>query len=216
MPSAPLNARRRSTVASRHAANARDWGPRRVRLPPALSPRVLRTSRASLASRRASVSAARSLAISSSWYRADASAAVAAMSASVAVASSAATARRSRAVSSFCSVAYLLRVVQRRSSKASVDVERHRGRGLKARCGRRESPGKVLKERRSPRERGRMGTSARTTNAPDRGFHRVRRRLDLRRRAVARLPLARLRGSRRGVARLERGAQLGEFCRRGG
>ena len=39
------------------------------------------------------------------------------------------------------------------------DVERRRGRGLKARCGRRDAPGKVLKDRRSPRERGRMGTS---------------------------------------------------------
>eukprot|EP00982_Pelagococcus_subviridis_P011999 31135-Pelagococcus_subviridis.AAC.30 len=45
------------------------------------------------------------------------------------------------------------------SSKASVEVERRRGRGLKARGGRRETPGKVLKERRSPRRRGRMGTS---------------------------------------------------------
>ena len=46
-----------------------------------------------------------------------------------------------------------------RRSKASVGVERHRGRGLKARGGRRETTGKVLKDRRSPRERGRMGTS---------------------------------------------------------
>ena len=39
-------------------------------------------------------------------------------------------------------------------------VERRRGRGLKARGGRRESPGsKVLKDQRSPRRRGRMGTS---------------------------------------------------------
>ena len=38
-------------------------------------------------------------------------------------------------------------------------VERRRGRVLKARCKRRDAPGKVLKERRSPRERGRMGTS---------------------------------------------------------
>ena len=39
-------------------------------------------------------------------------------------------------------------------------VERRRGRGLKARDpGRRDAPGKVLKDRRSPRERGRMGTS---------------------------------------------------------
>ena len=45
------------------------------------------------------------------------------------------------------------------SSKASVGVERRRGRGLKARGGRRETTAKVLKERRSPRERGRMGTS---------------------------------------------------------
>eukprot|EP00982_Pelagococcus_subviridis_P015684 31419-Pelagococcus_subviridis.AAC.2 len=40
------------------------------------------------------------------------------------------------------------------------EVERRRGRGLKARCERRETPGeKVLKDRRSPRQRGRMGTS---------------------------------------------------------
>ena len=39
-------------------------------------------------------------------------------------------------------------------------VERRRGRGLKARDpGRRDAPGKVIKERRAPRERGRMGTS---------------------------------------------------------
>ena len=45
------------------------------------------------------------------------------------------------------------------SSKASGGVERRRGRALKARGERRETPGKVLKERRSSRERGRMGTS---------------------------------------------------------
>jgi len=46
------------------------------------------------------------------------------------------------------------------SSKASGGVQRHRGRGLKARGdGRRDTPGKVLKDRRSPRQRGRMGTS---------------------------------------------------------
>jgi hypothetical protein len=45
------------------------------------------------------------------------------------------------------------------SSKASVGVERQRGRGLKPRRGRRDAPGKVLKGRRSPRRRGRMGTS---------------------------------------------------------
>jgi len=38
-------------------------------------------------------------------------------------------------------------------------VERQRGRGLKARGGRRDAPGKVLKDWRSPRQRGRMGTS---------------------------------------------------------
>ena len=39
-------------------------------------------------------------------------------------------------------------------------VERRRGRGLKARDpGRRDAPGKVLKDRRSPRRRGRTGTS---------------------------------------------------------
>ena len=47
------------------------------------------------------------------------------------------------------------------SSKASDGVERRRGRGLKARGGRRETPGEVLKEWRSPRRRGRMGTSVR-------------------------------------------------------
>ena len=44
------------------------------------------------------------------------------------------------------------------SSKASGEVERRRGRGLKARGGRRDAPGKVLKDRRSQRRRGRMGT----------------------------------------------------------
>jgi hypothetical protein len=38
-------------------------------------------------------------------------------------------------------------------------VERRRGRGLKARDEQRETTGKVLKDRRSPRGRGRMGTS---------------------------------------------------------
>ena len=47
-------------------------------------------------------------------------------------------------------------------------VERRRGRGLNARCGRRDTPGKVLKDRRSPRRRGRMWTSVRE-NAPDPG-----------------------------------------------
>jgi hypothetical protein len=47
-------------------------------------------------------------------------------------------------------------------------VERRRGRGLKpGGPGRRDTLGqKVLKERRSPRRRGRTGTSARYTNAP--------------------------------------------------
>ena len=47
------------------------------------------------------------------------------------------------------------------SSKASVGVERRRGvSGLKARGdGRRETPAEVLKDRRSQRQRGRMGTS---------------------------------------------------------
>ena len=44
-------------------------------------------------------------------------------------------------------------------SKASVGFERHRWRGLKAGDGRRETRDKVLKDRRSPRRRGRMGTS---------------------------------------------------------
>jgi hypothetical protein len=47
------------------------------------------------------------------------------------------------------------------SSKASVEVERRRGWVLKARGGRRDTTGKVLKDRRSPRRRGRMGTSVR-------------------------------------------------------
>ena len=47
------------------------------------------------------------------------------------------------------------------SSKASGGVQRQRGRGLNARCGRRETPAKDLKDRRSPRRRGRMGTSVR-------------------------------------------------------
>ena len=45
-------------------------------------------------------------------------------------------------------------------------VERRRGRGSKARGGRRDAPEKVLKDRRSPRRRGRMGTSV--SNAPGR------------------------------------------------
>ena len=52
-----------------------------------------------------------------------------------------------------------------------------RGRGLKARDpGRRESPAKVLKDRRSPRERGRMGTSL-GGGANDRSINRSIRRL---------------------------------------
>ena len=47
------------------------------------------------------------------------------------------------------------------SSKASVEVERRRGWVLKARGGRRDTTGKVLKDRRSPSRRGRMGTSVR-------------------------------------------------------
>ncbi|EEH52127.1 uncharacterized protein MICPUCDRAFT_65704 [Micromonas pusilla CCMP1545] len=45
------------------------------------------------------------------------------------------------------------------SSKASGGAERRRGRALKARGGRRETTAKVLKDRRPPRRRGRMGTS---------------------------------------------------------
>jgi len=41
-------------------------------------------------------------------------------------------------------------------------VERRRGRGLKARGGRRDATGNVLKDRRSPRECGRMGTGVTT------------------------------------------------------
>eukprot|EP00982_Pelagococcus_subviridis_P001631 12979-Pelagococcus_subviridis.AAC.1 len=54
-----------------------------------------------------------------------------------------------------------------------------RWRGLNARDGRRDAPGKVLKDRRSPRRRGRMGTSVRNstpTNLPQRPLrasHRV-------------------------------------------
>ena len=52
-----------------------------------------------------------------------------------------------------------------------------RGRGLKARDpGRRESPAKVLKDRRSPRRRGRMGTSL-GGGANDRSIDRSIRRL---------------------------------------
>ena len=60
------------------------------------------------------------------------------------------------------------RVLEGRSIQANVGVElkgvrsgveRRRGRALKPRDGRRETTGKVLKDRRSPRERGRMGTS---------------------------------------------------------
>ena len=39
-------------------------------------------------------------------------------------------------------------------------------RGLKARGGRRDVPGEVLKDRRSPRQRGRMGTSVHTLPVP--------------------------------------------------
>eukprot|EP00982_Pelagococcus_subviridis_P006334 30067-Pelagococcus_subviridis.AAC.3 len=58
---------------------------------------------------------------------------------------------------------------ERRSIRANIGVElkgvrsgleRRRGRGMKPRDpGRRETPGKVLKDRRPPRQRGRMGTS---------------------------------------------------------
>ena len=57
------------------------------------------------------------------------------------------------------------------SRKASVGVERRRGRGLKARGERRDAPGKVLKDRRSPRRQGRMGTSDRTRLRFTRGVH---------------------------------------------
>eukprot|EP00982_Pelagococcus_subviridis_P007813 30738-Pelagococcus_subviridis.AAC.4 len=53
---------------------------------------------------------------------------------------------------------------RRGSTRANVGVER-RGRGLKATDGRRETTAKVLKDRRSPRQRGRMGTSV-NQNAP--------------------------------------------------
>eukprot|EP00982_Pelagococcus_subviridis_P006333 30067-Pelagococcus_subviridis.AAC.2 len=58
-------------------------------------------------------------------------------------------------------------ILQRRSVRSDVGVEfkgvrsgveRQRGRGLKPRDGRRDATGKVLKDRRSPRGRGRMGT----------------------------------------------------------
>jgi hypothetical protein len=58
------------------------------------------------------------------------------------------------------------------SSKASDGVQRRRGRGLKPRGARRDATGKVLKDRRSPRERGRMGTGVRRTHL--RRVHRVR------------------------------------------
>eukprot|EP00982_Pelagococcus_subviridis_P015588 31412-Pelagococcus_subviridis.AAC.16 len=55
-------------------------------------------------------------------------------------------------------------------------VERRRGRGLNARDGRRDAPGKVLKDRRSPRQRGRMGTSRVERGAQTRRlFSRARR-----------------------------------------
>ena len=63
------------------------------------------------------------------------------------------------------------------SSKASDGVERHRGRGLNARDpGRRDAPGKVLKDRRSPRRRGRMGTSVRQNAPPSSSRARTSRR----------------------------------------
>jgi hypothetical protein len=55
----------------------------------------------------------------------------------------------------------VLLLIERRGELKGVrsGVERRRGRGLKARAGRRDTPGEVLKDRRSSRERGRMGTS---------------------------------------------------------
>eukprot|EP00982_Pelagococcus_subviridis_P001378 11017-Pelagococcus_subviridis.AAC.1 len=47
----------------------------------------------------------------------------------------------------------------RRAAGAEDGVERRRGRVLKAWGGRRDATAKVLKEWRSPRQRGRMGTS---------------------------------------------------------
>ena len=76
------------------------------------------------------------------------------------------------------------------SSKASVGVQRRRGRGSKARCGRRDAPGKVLKDRRSPRQRGRMGTSNRATGwmrrrrTSRKAFVRVSRQIRKTRRVV--------------------------------
>eukprot|EP00982_Pelagococcus_subviridis_P006353 30074-Pelagococcus_subviridis.AAC.2 len=70
------------------------------------------------------------------------------------------------------------------SSKASVGVERRRGvSGLKPRGGRRETTANVLEKRRSPRERGRMGTSVQ--NAPESADARRLRRPA---RGVPRLP----------------------------
>eukprot|EP00982_Pelagococcus_subviridis_P016147 31456-Pelagococcus_subviridis.AAC.1 len=74
------------------------------------------------------------------------------------------------------------------SSKALGGVERRRGRGLNARDpGRRETTGKVLKERRSPRRRGRMGTNRYAT--PSREEASVDARGPHRREHVARLLL---------------------------
>eukprot|EP00982_Pelagococcus_subviridis_P006996 30394-Pelagococcus_subviridis.AAC.6 len=55
------------------------------------------------------------------------------------------------------------RHLEGRSIRSDVGVER-RWRGLKARGGRRDAPGEVLKDRRSPRRRGRMGTSVRKSH----------------------------------------------------
>ena len=67
--------------------------------------------------------------------------------------------RRRRTATTMMMRAVLYERMSGWSSKASVGVERRRRRGLKARGGRRDAPGKVLKDRRSPRQRGRMGTS---------------------------------------------------------
>eukprot|EP00982_Pelagococcus_subviridis_P016665 31491-Pelagococcus_subviridis.AAC.1 len=66
-----------------------------------------------------------------------------------------------------------LRVIVHTSDDIGVElkgvrsgVKRCRGRGMKARDpGRRDAPAKVLKDRRSPRRRGRTGTSVITERA---------------------------------------------------
>eukprot|EP00982_Pelagococcus_subviridis_P017080 31513-Pelagococcus_subviridis.AAC.2 len=94
----------------------------------------------------------------------------------------------------------------RRAPKATRTTQpaaEHRGRGLKAWGGRRDATGKVLKDRRSPRRRGRTGTSrADERHDPEREpYHTAARERSVlvRRRLDERSDDARDRGELRGV-----------------